>query len=173
MRAEVVSIGPSSSLARSSIPTAAFIAGHLAAIGLDLFHKVTVGGELGRGAAALATALDRADVVITTGGLGPTADEVTREAAAQATGLALALVPELLQEIEAAGRRLRVGGGSVAERAEALRTWGRSDPASATVIDPPEGDVYPTRSAWPRRAARLATPTDSGGTSARSAYGRR
>jgi nicotinamide-nucleotide amidase len=60
-----------------------------------------VGDNLARAAEALGTALHRAQVVITTGGLGPTADDLTREAAAQATGRDLVFVPELMAEIEA------------------------------------------------------------------------
>ena len=101
MRAEIVSIGSELLLGQIVDTNAAFIARHLAAIGLDLFHKVAVGDNRTRVAAALTTALGRADVVITTGGLGPTADDVTREAVAEATGRPLVLVPELLQEIDA------------------------------------------------------------------------
>lgn len=101
MRAEIVSIGSELLLGQIVDTNAAFIARHLATIGLDLFHKVTVGDNLGRVAEALATALGRAEVVITTGGLGPTADDVTREAAAQATGRELVFVPELMSQIEA------------------------------------------------------------------------
>lgn len=101
MRAEIVSIGSELLLGQIIDTNAAFIARHLAAIGLDLFHKATVGDNLGRAAEALGTALHRAQVVITTGGLGPTADDLTREAAAQATGRDLVFVPELMAEIEA------------------------------------------------------------------------
>ena len=101
MRAEIVSIGSELLLGQIVDTNAAFIAGHLAAIGLDLFHKTTVGDNLGRAAEAIRTALGRAHVVITTGGLGPTADDVTREAAAQATGRGLVFVPELMRDIEA------------------------------------------------------------------------
>ncbi|MBI4013630.1 MAG: CinA family nicotinamide mononucleotide deamidase-related protein [Candidatus Rokubacteria bacterium] len=101
MRAEIVSIGSELLLGQIVDTNAAFIARHLASVGLDLFQKVTVGDNLIRVAAVLTTALERAHVVITTGGLGPTADDVTREAAAQATGRRLVFVPELLQEIEA------------------------------------------------------------------------
>ncbi len=101
MHAEIVSIGSELLLGQIVDTNAAFIARHLAAIGLDVFQKATVGDNLGRVVLALDTALRRADVVITTGGLGPTADDVTREAAAQATGRDLVFVPELLQDIEA------------------------------------------------------------------------
>lgn len=101
VRAEIVSVGSELLLGQIIDTNAAFVARHLAAIGLDLFHKVTVGDNLGRVSEALRTALGRAHVVITTGGLGPTADDVTREAVAGATGRELVFVPELMAQIEA------------------------------------------------------------------------
>jgi len=101
MRAEIVSVGSELLLGQIVDTNAAFIARQLAALGLDLFHKTTVGDNLGRVAAALETALGRAEVVITTGGLGPTEDDVTREAVARATGRELEFHPDLLVEIEA------------------------------------------------------------------------
>lgn len=101
VRAEIVSIGSELLLGQIIDTNAAFIARQLAAIGLDLFHKVTVGDNLGRVAEGIRTALGRAHVVITTGGLGPTADDVTREAVAEATGRELVFAPELLAQIEA------------------------------------------------------------------------
>jgi nicotinamide-nucleotide amidase len=71
MRAEIVTIGSELLPGQIIDAKSAFIASHLAAIGLDLLHKVTVGDNLSRVAAALTTALGRADVVITTGDLGP------------------------------------------------------------------------------------------------------
>ncbi|MGH7319736.1 MAG: CinA family nicotinamide mononucleotide deamidase-related protein [Candidatus Rokuibacteriota bacterium] len=100
MRAEIISIGSELLLGQIVDTNAAFIARHLAGVGLDLYHKITVGDNLARVAEAIATALRRAEVVITTGGLGPTADDVTREAAAEATGRELVFVPQLLDEIE-------------------------------------------------------------------------
>jgi nicotinamide-nucleotide amidase len=101
MRAEIVSVGSELLLGQIVDTNAAFIARQLAMLGLDLFHKTTVGDNLGRVAAALQTALARAEVVITTGGLGPTEDDVTREAVARATGRELVFHPELLGDIEA------------------------------------------------------------------------
>ncbi len=101
MRAEIVSVGSELLLGQIIDTNAAFIARQLAALGLDLFHKTTVGDNLGRVAAALETAFGRAEVVITTGGLGPTEDDVTREAVARATGRELEFHPELLEQIEA------------------------------------------------------------------------
>jgi nicotinamide-nucleotide amidase len=101
MRAEIVSVGSELLLGQIVDTNAAFIARQLALLGLDLFQKTTVGDNLGRVAAALETALSRAEVVITTGGLGPTEDDVTREAVAQATRRELEFHPELLTQIEA------------------------------------------------------------------------
>ncbi|HZS33240.1 MAG TPA: CinA family nicotinamide mononucleotide deamidase-related protein [Methylomirabilota bacterium] len=100
MRAEIVSIGSELLLGQIVDTNAAVIARHFAALGLDLFQKVTVGDNLGRVTAALETALARAEVVVTTGGLGPTEDDVTREAVARATGRALVFQPQLLEDIE-------------------------------------------------------------------------
>ena len=100
MRAEIVSVGSELLLGQIVDTNAAFIARQLAALGLDLFHKTTVGDNLGRVATALEAALGRVDVVITTGGLGPTEDDVTREAVARATGRDLEFHPELLDQIE-------------------------------------------------------------------------
>ncbi len=101
MRAEIVSVGSELLLGQIVDTNAAFIARQLALLGLDLFQKTTVGDNLARVAAALETALGRAEVVITTGGLGPTEDDVTREAVARATGRELVFHPELLADIEA------------------------------------------------------------------------
>jgi nicotinamide-nucleotide amidase len=101
MRAEIVSVGSELLLGQIVDTNAAFIARQLAALGLDLFHKTTVGDNLVRVAGVLETALRRAQVVITTGGLGPTEDDVTREAVARATGRELVFHPELLADIEA------------------------------------------------------------------------
>jgi competence/damage-inducible protein CinA-like protein len=101
MRAEIVSVGSELLLGQIVDTNAAHIARQLAALGLDLFRKTTVGDNLGRVAAALETALGRADVVFTTGGLGPTEDDVTREAVARATGRELEFHQDLLDQIEA------------------------------------------------------------------------
>jgi nicotinamide-nucleotide amidase len=101
MRAEIVSVGSELLLGQIVDTNAAFIGRELAALGLDLFHKTTVGDNLVRVATALETALGRADVVITTGGLGPTEDDVTREAVSRATGRELEFHPDLLDQIEA------------------------------------------------------------------------
>jgi nicotinamide-nucleotide amidase len=70
-------------------------------LGIDLFYKTTVGDNEGRIAAVMRQALDRSDVVLVSGGLGPTVDDVTREAAAAATGRALALHEKCWADVQA------------------------------------------------------------------------
>ncbi len=101
MIAEIVTIGTELLLGEIVDSNAAHIAKELALIGIDHYITTTVGDNEARITNILQQALARSDVVITTGGLGPTVDDVTREAAARATGRTLVLRPELLEQIEA------------------------------------------------------------------------
>jgi len=101
MQAEVVSVGSELLLGQIVDTNSAVIARHLAAIGLDLYYKTTVGDNLNRLTAILRQALDRSEVVITTGGIGPTADDVTREAVALATARELEFSGHLMTQIDA------------------------------------------------------------------------
>ncbi len=101
MQAEIVSIGTELLLGEIVDSNAAYIARQLASIGLNLFFKTTVGDNAERIAYVLQQAMARSDVIITTGGLGPTVDDVTREGVARATGRELVTDPNALQQIEA------------------------------------------------------------------------
>lgn len=101
MNAEIVTSGTELLLGEIVDTNSAYIARALRDIGVNLFFKTSVGDNIPRMALALRQALERADVVITTGGLGPTVDDVTREAVAEVTGLALALHPGCLAHMEA------------------------------------------------------------------------
>ncbi len=101
MQAEIVSVGSELLLGQIVDTNSAVIGRHLAAIGLDLYYKTTVGDNLSRLTAVLRQALARSEVVITTGGIGPTADDVTREAVAAATGRELEFSEHLMAQIEA------------------------------------------------------------------------
>jgi nicotinamide-nucleotide amidase len=85
MRAEIISIGTELLLGAIVDTNAAYISQELAKIGIDLYYRVTVGDNEDRIAGCIRQALSRADVVICTGGLGPTVDDVTRQAVARAT----------------------------------------------------------------------------------------
>jgi len=106
VNAEVIAIGTELLLGEIVDTNSVHIARQLRTIGLDLHYMTTVGDNLERIARVVATALDRVDVVITTGGLGPTVDDVTREAVAKATGHPLVIDPDLLAQIEAFFARL-------------------------------------------------------------------
>jgi nicotinamide-nucleotide amidase len=100
VQAEVVAVGSELLLGQIVDTNSAVIARHFTSIGLDLFYKTTVGDNLARTTAVIRQALDRSDVVVTTGGIGPTADDITREAVAAATGRELVFSEELMRQIE-------------------------------------------------------------------------
>ncbi|HEV8614707.1 MAG TPA: CinA family nicotinamide mononucleotide deamidase-related protein [Methylomirabilota bacterium] len=101
MEAEVIAVGSELLLGQIVDTNSAVIARQFAGIGLNLFYKTTVGDNLGRAVAVIRQALERSDVVVTTGGIGPTADDITREAVAEATGRELVFSDELMKQIEA------------------------------------------------------------------------
>lgn len=108
MKAEVISIGTELLLGDITDTNATYIAQKLREIGLDLLYRTTVGDNEQRIAEVVDIALNRADVVITTGGLGPTVDDVTREGIARATGHPLVFHQALYDAIAERFRRLGV-----------------------------------------------------------------
>lgn len=80
MRAEILSIGTEILLGHITDTNAPYLAQFLSELGIDLFFISQVGDNQGRVTQTLQRAWDRAEVIITTGGLGPTEDDVTREA---------------------------------------------------------------------------------------------
>ncbi len=100
MQAEIVTIGTELLLGEIVDTNSAWIAQRLTTIGLNLYYKLTVGDNLQRISRALEQSARRSDVIITTGGLGPTVDDLTREAVAAATNRELVLDRQLLQEIK-------------------------------------------------------------------------
>ncbi len=101
MHAEIVTTGTELLLGVISDTNSTYIAQRLRDIGLNLYYITSAGDNEMRVAQVLDAALDRSDVVITTGGLGPTVDDVTREAVARATGRQLAFDEQLVASIEA------------------------------------------------------------------------
>ena len=89
MRAEIVTTGTELLLGQIDDTNATYLARQLRDLGIDLFFRTTVGDNERRIAQALDIALSRADLIITTGGLGPTVDDVTREAVSRVTRLAI------------------------------------------------------------------------------------
>lgn len=89
MKAEIISVGTELLLGHTINTDAAHVARELSALGVDLLHVHVVGDNAGRLEAVLREALTRSDLVITTGGLGPTDDDLTKETVARVTGAPL------------------------------------------------------------------------------------
>jgi nicotinamide-nucleotide amidase len=98
--AEIITIGTEILLGEIVDTNAHFLARCLRDIGVDLYRKTSVGDNAKRIAQAVQQALDRCDIVITTGGLGPTVDDPTREAVALAMGVATEFRPDLWEQIQ-------------------------------------------------------------------------
>jgi len=112
VHAELVMIGTELLLGEIVDTNATKLAKMLREIGLDLYYKTTVGDNEARITAVLNLALDRSPVVITSGGLGPTVDDMTRQAVASATGRKLVYSQELERQIAA---RFRSFGRGMAD----------------------------------------------------------
>ncbi len=112
MHAELVMIGTELLLGEIVDTNATKLGKMLREIGLDLYYKTTVGDNEDRITDVLNLALDRSDVIITSGGLGPTVDDMTRQAVARATGRELVYSDELEAQIAA---RFRAFGREMAE----------------------------------------------------------
>jgi len=85
--AEIITIGTELLLGEIQDTNSKYIARVLRDIGVDLYRISTVGDNLNRISVSIQEALTRADIVITTGGLGPTVDDPTRQAVADAVGV--------------------------------------------------------------------------------------
>ncbi len=89
MRAEVIAIGDELTSGQRLDTNSQWLSERLNEIGIPVVFHTTVGDDLDDNIIVFRTAIDRADVVIATGGLGPTADDLTRDAIAAATGFEL------------------------------------------------------------------------------------
>ena len=105
VNAEIVAIGSELLLGQIVDTNSAWMAQRLSALGINLFYKTTVGDNPGRMKEVIDRALERSHVVITSGGLGPTQDDLTREVVAEVAGRKLVLSRELQDQIEHRFRR--------------------------------------------------------------------
>ncbi|HMV73789.1 MAG TPA: CinA family nicotinamide mononucleotide deamidase-related protein [Microthrixaceae bacterium] len=105
MRVEVVAVGTELLLGQIVDSNSSWIGEQLALAGLDSYFQTKVGDNLTRIAEVIELALSRSDAVICTGGLGPTQDDLTREAIARVMGV------ELEESEEAAERIIAMFGG--------------------------------------------------------------
>lgn len=103
--AEIITIGTEILLGELIDTNAPYIARQLREIGIDVYRKTSIGDNNHRIATEIQQALKRSQIIITTGGLGPTIDDPTREAVAIAMGVELEYKPELWDQITERFRR--------------------------------------------------------------------
>ena len=89
MRAEIIAIGDELTSGQRLDTNSQWLSERLGELGVAVAFHTTVGDDLEANIAAFRNAIDRADIVVATGGLGPTADDLTREAIAAAAGVEL------------------------------------------------------------------------------------
>jgi nicotinamide-nucleotide amidase len=101
MKAEIISIGSELTSGRNLDTNCQWLSLRLAEIGIAVGWHTTVADDLDDNVAAFRVAAGRSGLVLATGGLGPTQDDLTREAVARAAGVELVLHPESLAQVEA------------------------------------------------------------------------
>lgn len=100
MNIEIISIGDELLLGQTVNTNATYLSKHLTALGLVVKWVTTVGDDATDLTNALATAMKRSDCVITTGGLGPTHDDITKTVTARFFNSELVFKPEILQRLK-------------------------------------------------------------------------
>ncbi|NDC53093.1 MAG: competence/damage-inducible protein A [Planctomycetia bacterium] len=132
MRAEVIALGDELTTGQRLDTNSQWISRELAVLGIPTAFHTTTTDSLADGVAAFRTAVERADVVVATGGLGPTADDLTRDVLAAVAGEPLTESAEALAAVEARFAR-RAAPMPESNRRQALF------PRSSRVIPNPDG----------------------------------
>ena len=101
MRAEIISIGTEILMGEILDTNAQYVAQRLPAMGIDLFYMHQIGDNRSRLVELISQARQRSDIVLCTGGLGPTEDDITRDAIAESIGEEPYVVPELEAHLRA------------------------------------------------------------------------
>ena len=105
MKAETIAIGSELLLGQIVDTNTSFIAQALAENGIELVRTTAVGDDPKQMEDAIREVIGRSPILITTGGLGPTEDDLTRESVAEVTGRPLRFQPHLMEQIEAIFKR--------------------------------------------------------------------
>ncbi|HEY8499334.1 MAG TPA: competence/damage-inducible protein A [Clostridia bacterium] len=100
MIAEIIAVGTELLMGQITNTNAQYISRRLAELGINLYFHTVVGDNPERLKNSIKTALERSDIVITTGGLGPTRDDLTKETIARAMNRKLVLYEDILKQIE-------------------------------------------------------------------------
>ena len=132
LRAEIIAIGDELSSGVRLDTNSQWISQSLDRLGVQTAFHSTVGDDLGDMLAAFEVAAGRVDLIFTTGGLGPTADDLTRNIIAQLAGVELVLDESVLQHI----KTMYQSRGREMPPNNEVQAW---FPAGAIVIDNPEG----------------------------------
>lgn len=120
MNAEILSVGTELLLGEILDTNAQYLSARLKDVGIDVYHRVTVGDNLHRLSEAFRTALGRADIVIASGGLGPTDDDVTASALSQVLGRPLLFNEKAWEDILKWLKKRGRGTGENSDRKQAL-----------------------------------------------------
>lgn len=132
LSAEIVTTGTEILLGEIVDTNAAWIAQQLRDAGVNLYYKTTVGDNLGRVKEVISLGLSRSDLIIVSGGLGPTKDDITRQAIAEATGRPLVMHSGALETLKA--RFARFGAQMTENNLQQAMI-----PSGATLIENPVG----------------------------------
>lgn len=135
LTAEVISIGDELTSGQRLDTNSQWLSLELAALGVRTLYHTTVGDDLAANVRVFREAIARADLIVATGGLGPTADDLTRQAVAEATGRELVLDPPSLAHIEALFARRRGRPMPESNRVQAYF------PHGTTVVPNPHGSA--------------------------------
>ena len=100
MNGEIICVGTELLLGNIVNTNAQYLGQGLAELGINIYHQSVVGDNPARLKATLKEAMDRSDVVILTGGLGPTADDITKEIIGELVGAELQVREDVLQKLE-------------------------------------------------------------------------
>ena len=132
MQCEVVAVGTELLLGQIVDTNSSWLGQRMALAGIDSLFQTKVGDNLGRIVSVLRLALARSDAVIVCGGLGPTQDDITREAIAEVMGVGLERDPEVVEHIRglfaSRGRQMAENNARQADK-----------PVGATFIPNPRG----------------------------------
>ena len=100
MKAEIIAVGTEILLGDIVNTNSAYLAKELALLGIDVYHQSCVGDNEQRLMDTFSEGLKRSDIIITTGGLGPTSDDITKEVACKIFDQEMELDEKSLEKIE-------------------------------------------------------------------------